>query len=102
MYNFKDASGKPVPYCYDTNVLEGSVAYESLRPDTRYVLMDGSIIQFPNTYLEGSVRVVTTLILSTVGTALVKDQKLVFVYLLVVDGYLTMIITDLYQEFSVV
>nr|UET69429.1 ORF1ab polyprotein [Severe acute respiratory syndrome coronavirus 2]UFC70430.1 ORF1ab polyprotein [Severe acute respiratory syndrome coronavirus 2]UFD46939.1 ORF1ab polyprotein [Severe acute respiratory syndrome coronavirus 2] len=57
---FKDASGKPLPYCYDTNVLEGSVAYESLRPDTRYVLMDGSIIQFPNTYLEGSVRVVTT------------------------------------------
>lgn len=49
-----------IPYCYDTNVLEGSVAYESLRPDTRYVLMDGSIIQFPNTYLEGSVRVVTT------------------------------------------
>lgn len=42
------------------------------------------------------------MILSTVGTALVKDQKLVFVYLLVVDGYLTMIITDLYQEFSVV
>nr|BDD37175.1 ORF1ab [Sarbecovirus sp.] len=57
---FKDAQGKPVPYCYDTNVLEGSLPYESLRADTRYVLMDGSIIQFPNTYLEGSVRVVTT------------------------------------------
>nr|UFP05062.1 ORF1ab polyprotein [Severe acute respiratory syndrome-related coronavirus] len=57
---FKDATGKPVPYCYDTNVLEGSIPYEDLRPDTRYVLMDGSIIQFPSTYLEGSVRVVTT------------------------------------------
>nr|AID16712.1 orf1ab polyprotein [Bat SARS-like coronavirus] len=57
---FKDAMGKPVPYCYDTNLLEGSISYSELRPDTRYVLMDGSIIQFPNTYLEGSVRVVTT------------------------------------------
>nr|WMT59352.1 ORF1ab polyprotein [Horseshoe bat sarbecovirus] len=57
---FKDAIGKPVPYCYDTNLLEGSISYSELRPDTRYVLMDGSIIQFPNTYLEGSVRVVTT------------------------------------------
>lgn len=47
-----------VTFCI--SYLEGSVAYESLRPDTRYVLMDGSIIQFPNTYLEGSVRVVTT------------------------------------------
>nr|ASO66808.1 replicase polyprotein 1a [Sarbecovirus sp.] len=57
---FKDAMGKPVPYCYDTNLLEGSISYSELRSDTRYVLMDGSIIQFPNTYLEGSVRVVTT------------------------------------------
>nr|WMT59559.1 ORF1ab polyprotein [Horseshoe bat sarbecovirus] len=57
---FKDAIGKPVPYCYDTNLLEGSISYSELRSDTRYVLMDGSIIQFPNTYLEGSVRVVTT------------------------------------------
>ncbi|QVN46567.1 ORF1ab protein [Bat SARS-like coronavirus Khosta-1] len=57
---FKDAQGKPVPYCYDTNLLEGSISYSELRPDTRYVLMDGSIIQFPSTYLEGSVRVVTT------------------------------------------
>nr|UZH24819.1 ORF1a polyprotein [Sarbecovirus sp.] len=57
---FKNAQGKPVPYCYDTNLLEGSIPYSDLRADTRYVLMDGSIIQFPNTYLEGAVRVVKT------------------------------------------
>nr|UZH24830.1 ORF1a polyprotein [Sarbecovirus sp.] len=57
---FKNALGKPVPYCYDTNLLEGSIPYSDLRADTRYVLMDGSIIQFPNTYLEGAVRVVKT------------------------------------------
>lgn len=43
---FKDDYGKKVKYCYDKNVIEGYVDYESLRNEKSYVIMDGYIIKF--------------------------------------------------------
>nr|WDR17877.1 ORF1ab [Hipposideros armiger Coronavirus] len=58
---FKDTNGVPVPYCYDTNALPGSLPYSSLKHDVLYQLVDNSFIKFPKVLVEGLFRVVQTL-----------------------------------------